>query len=34
MQANKLAHLNTVAGVFQFEVDADGSTTSKVWEWK
>ena len=30
----KLARLNTVAGVFEFEVDADGSTTSKVWEWK
>ena len=29
-----LARLNTVAGVFEFEVDADGNTTSKVWEWK
>jgi hypothetical protein len=30
----KLARLNTVAGVFEFEVDADGNTASKVWEWK
>lgn len=30
----KLARLNAVAGVFEFEVAADGSTKSKVWEWK
>lgn len=30
----KLARLNTVAAVFEFEVDADGNTTSKLWEWK
>jgi hypothetical protein len=30
----RLARLNTVAGVFEFEVDADGNTNSKVWEWK
>ena len=29
-----LARLNTVAGVFEFEVDAQGKTHSKVWEWK
>src|SRR5262245_62056960 len=30
----KLARLNTVAGVFEFEVDANGGTVSKIWEWK
>jgi hypothetical protein len=30
----KLAHLNKVAGVFEFLVDASGNTHSKVWEWK
>ncbi|HET9983816.1 MAG TPA: hypothetical protein VFQ38_09525 [Longimicrobiales bacterium] len=26
--------LNTVAGVFEFEVDARGNTRSELWEWK
>jgi hypothetical protein len=30
----KLAKLNKVAGVFEFEVDASGNTKSKIWEWK
>jgi len=30
----KLASLNTVATVFEFEVDASGNTQSKFWEWK
>ena len=30
----KLASLNKVAGVFEFEGDAEGNTTSKIWEWK
>ncbi|MBI4906784.1 MAG: hypothetical protein HY820_24355 [Acidobacteria bacterium] len=30
----KLASLNTVACVFEFDVDADGNTHSKMWEWK
>jgi hypothetical protein len=30
----KLARLNTVAAVFEFEVDADGNTSEKTWEWK
>ena len=30
----KLARLNTVAGVFEYDVDAKGDTHSKVWEWK
>jgi hypothetical protein len=29
----KLAKLNTVAGVFEFDVDASGNTQSKIWEW-
>jgi hypothetical protein len=32
--SEKLAKLNTVAGVFEYEVDAKGSTHAKVWEWK
>jgi hypothetical protein len=32
--SQKLARLNTVAGVFEFEVDEKGSTHSKAWEWK
>lgn len=30
----KLARLNSVAAVFEFEVDANGNTHSKFWEWK
>jgi hypothetical protein len=30
----KLVHLNKFVGVFEFEVDAAGNTTSKTWEWK
>jgi len=29
-----LARLNTVAAIFEFEVDAEGNTHSKLWEWK
>lgn len=29
-----LQRLNAVAGVFEFEVDAEGNTHSMVWEWK
>jgi hypothetical protein len=29
-----LARLNSVAAVFEFEVDASGNTHSKFWEWK
>jgi hypothetical protein len=32
--SKKLARLNSVAGAFEFEVDANGNTTSKIWEWK
>lgn len=30
----KLARLNSVAVVFEFEVDANGNTHTKMWEWK
>ena len=32
--SQKLARLNTAPAVFEFEVDADGNTHSKLWEWK
>ncbi len=30
----KLARLNAIAGVFEFEGDAAGNTQTKTWEWK
>jgi hypothetical protein len=30
----KLARLNGIAAIFEFEVDAEGNTRSKLWEWK
>lgn len=32
--SQKLARLNNACGAFEYEVDAAGNTTSKVWEWK
>ena len=32
--SQKLARLNTVAGVFEYEADGKGDTHLKVWEWK
>jgi len=32
--SEKLARLNTVAGIFEYEIDPQGNTRSKVWEWK
>ena len=32
--SQKLARLNNTCGAFEYEVDAAGNTTSKVWEWK
>ena len=32
--SQKLACLNNACGVFEYEVDAGGNTTAKVWEWK
>lgn len=30
----KLARLNLISAVFEFEVDAAGNTQTKMWEWK
>ena len=32
--SQKLARLNTVTGVFEYEVDGKGDTHAKTWEWK
>jgi len=32
--STKFTRLNTVAGVFEYEVDADGNTTTKLYEWR
>jgi hypothetical protein len=32
--AEPLSRLNAVAGVFEFEIDAEGNTQTKIWEWK
>ena len=32
--APNLARLNTIAVVFEYEVDAKGNTHTKSWEWK
>jgi hypothetical protein len=33
-QSPKLARLNSVATIFEFEVDEAGNTQAKIWEWK
>ncbi len=30
----KLAHLNNIAVVFEYETDENGNTHGKFWEWK
>ena len=30
----KLAFFNNLVGVFEYESDEQGNTSSKVWEWK
>jgi hypothetical protein len=30
----KLAFLNNLVGIFEYESDEIGNTSSKVWEWK
>ena len=30
----KLAFLNNLVGVFEYETDESGNTSAKVWEWK
>jgi hypothetical protein len=32
--SKKWLRLNSVAGVFEYEVDAQGNTRSDIWEWK
>lgn len=32
--SKKLARLNNACGAFEFETDAAGNTSAKVWEWK
>ena len=32
--STKLARLNQAPGVFEYEVDGEGKTHTKVWEWK
>jgi hypothetical protein len=32
--SQKLARMNNAAAVFEYEVDPEGNTTSKLWEWK
>ena len=33
-ESKKLAKLNEIVGVFEFDVDESGNTQAKVWEWK
>lgn len=32
--APKLAHLTSVAVIFEYEVDENGNTHAQIWEWK
>jgi hypothetical protein len=32
--AAKWARLNSVAAIFEYEVDAQGNTRAQIWEWK
>jgi hypothetical protein len=32
--SQKLARINNACAAFEYEVDASGNTTSKMWEWK
>lgn len=32
--APQYSQLNSIAGIFEYEVDASGKTTGKTWEWK
>lgn len=32
--SEKLAPLNSVAAIFEYEIDAEGNTDAKIWEWK
>ncbi len=32
--SQRFSRLNAIAGVFEFEVDEAGNTSSQIWEWK
>ncbi len=32
--SQKLAHLNSIVTVFEYEIDENGNTHAKLWEWK
>ncbi len=32
--SKEFAQLNGMAGVFEYDVDSEGNTTTKVWEWR
>jgi hypothetical protein len=32
--SKKLAHAHNSCGAFEYDVAADGTTVSKIWEWK
>jgi hypothetical protein len=32
--SERLARINTIAGVIEFEVDESGKLSSRSWEWK
>ncbi|KCZ71035.1 hypothetical protein ANME2D_03065 [Candidatus Methanoperedens nitroreducens] len=32
--SQKLAHLNSIVAVYEYEVDENGNTHGKLWEWK
>jgi hypothetical protein len=32
--SERLSRLNSIAGVFEFEVDEAGNISSQIWEWK
>ena len=32
--SQRFSRLNAIAGVFEFEVDEGGNTSTQIWEWK
>ena len=32
--SEKWVHLNTMAAIYEYEVDAEGNTQAASWEWK
>ena len=31
--SDKLSRLNSLAGVFEYDIDPDGNSKGKIWEW-